>query len=134
MEQAINLFRIIFICVRRVSMKRVCVTVGVLLGLLFGAAPMQAQWIKKEDLKGNYVDGEPFDLVFLNEAGEFAILKTKPIVGELPPNPLPERGELIFEYFQDVDERLEVPYSSIARVLTFNEILVQEADQWIARK
>ena len=42
--------------------------------------------------------------------------------------------ELIFEYFQDVDERLEVPYSSIARILTFNEILVEEANQWISTK
>lgn len=131
MKYAINLFQFTIICVRRVSAKRACVAAGVLIGLLYSAIPLHAQWIKKEDLKGDYVDGEPFDLVFLNEAGEFAILKTKPIKGKLPPNPLPERGELVFEYFQDVDERLEVPYSSIARILTFNEILVEEANQWI---
>jgi peptide/nickel transport system substrate-binding protein len=134
MKQAINLFQLMFTCVRRVSKKRVFVSVGVLLWLLFAAVPMHAQWIKKEDLKGDYVDGEPFDLVFLNEAGEFAILKIKPIADKLPPNPLPERGDLIFEYFREGDLRLEVPYSSIARILTFNEILIEEANQWIATK
>jgi len=134
MKHAINLFELTLICVGRVSMKRACIAAGALFWLFFAALPSHAQWIKKEDLKGDYVDGEPFDLVFLNEAGEFAILKTKPIKGKLPPNPLPERGELIFEYFQDVDERLEVPYSSIARILTFNEILVEEANQWISTK
>lgn len=134
MKHAINLFQLTAICVRRVSMKRTCVAVSVLLWLFLAATPSHAQWIKKEDLKGDYVDGEPFDLVFLNEAGEFAILKIKPIVGKLPPNPLPERGELVFEYFQDGDERLEVPYSSIARFRTFNEILIEEANQWIGMK
>ena len=69
MKHAINLFQLTAICVRRVSMKRTCVAVSVLLWLFLAATPSHAQWIKKEDLKGDFVDGEPFDLVFLNEAG-----------------------------------------------------------------
>ncbi len=93
-----------------------------------------SQWIEKADLKGPYVDSEPFDLIFLNQSGEDAILKIKPLEGALPSTPLPERGQLVFEFFSGEDERFEVPYSSIEKIQTFNELLVDEADQWIVEK
>ena len=53
------------------------------------------QWIEERDLVGPYVDGEPFDLLYLNEQGEDAILKIAPLA-KPPKKPLPDRGELIF--------------------------------------
>lgn len=102
--------------------------------LCFVALPCtatQAQWIEKQDLKGPYADSEPFDVLFLNKDGENAILKIKPLGDELPPTPLPDRGTLIFDLLTDDEDRFEVPYTSIKEIQTFNQLLVEEANQWI---
>ncbi len=92
-----------------------------------------AQWIEKQDLAGPFVDGEAFDVIYLNKSGENAILKITPL--ENPPTrPLPDRGELVFAFPTDVDEKFEVPFASIEKFTTFNELLVEEAEAWIKEK
>lgn len=101
--------------------------------LLFWGLPGQvaeAQWIEQQDVRGPFVDSEPYDLLFLNEDGENAILKIKPLPGEVT-DPLPTRGQLVFEYFSNSEEKYEVPYSSLDQIKTFNQLLVEEANQWI---
>ena len=102
-----------------------------LLLLVLPCSVSQAQWIEQQDLKGGYVDSEPFDILFLNKNGENAILKIKPLGKALPPTPLPGQGSVIFEYLSDSDEQFEVPFSSIEKIQTYNQLLVEEANDWI---
>jgi len=91
------------------------------------------QWIEKQDLVGPYVDGEAFDVIFLNKNGENAILKVAPLE-KVPPKPFPDRGELVFAFPIDTDEKFEVPFTSVEKITTFNELLVEEAEGWIKEK
>lgn len=95
-----------------------------------------AQWLKKglSELKRPFIDGEPFDLIILNKNGEEAILKVKPLEERMPTMPLSDRGSVVFEMFSGFDERLEVPTSSIEKIRTFNELLLEEADVELKKK
>ena len=65
-----------------------------------------AQWLEKEsDLVGPFVDGEPFDVIYLNDDGNDAIMKVKPI--KKVPTTIPTQGTLVFEYFSDDEDKLE---------------------------
>jgi tetratricopeptide (TPR) repeat protein len=101
--------------------------------LFVGTEVASGQWIEKRDLVGLYVDGEPFDLLYLNEDGENAILKIAPLA-KPPKNPLPDRGELVFAFPIDTDEKFEVPYTSIEKYTSFNKLLIAEADVWMKEK
>ncbi|MFK7767500.1 MAG: ABC transporter substrate-binding protein [Mariniblastus sp.] len=89
-----------------------------------------AQWLEKEsELVGPFVDGEPFDVIFLNDDGDKAIMKVKRLKDF--PDEIPTQGQLVFEYFSDDEDKLEVPYSSIAKVKTFEDYLIEESDAWL---
>ena len=111
-------------------------TIAVLLGLvLFAAIPVEdanGQWIKPPDkIGGPFVDSEPFDVIYLNEDGDNAVMKVIPLGDKIPSGRLPDTGQLIFEYFAKGDDILEVPFSSVAEIKTFNELLIEEAEQWL---
>ena len=94
------------------------------------SSSVSAQWLEKEsDLVGPFVDGDPFDVIFLNEDGEKAIMKVKPIK-EIP-DEMPLQGLLVFEYFSDDEDKLEVPYNSIDKIKTFKQYLIEESDAWL---
>ncbi|MEL7496163.1 MAG: ABC transporter substrate-binding protein [Planctomycetota bacterium] len=107
-----------------------------LCGVLVQTEHANAQWLKKgySELKRPLIDGTPFDLLVLNKNGEEAILKIKPLGDAMPKFPLETRGQLIFELFAGLDEKLEVPYNSIERIETYNDLLVSEAEGWIDSK
>ncbi len=116
-----------------------CWATGVLLGVIFflimPVANLNGQWIKPPDkLVGPFVDSEPFDVVYLNDDGDNAIMKVLPLGEKLPSGPLPDTGQLVFEYFAKGDDILEVPFSSISEIKTFNELLIEEAEQWLDEK
>ena len=79
------------------------------------------------------VDKEPFDRVYLDEFNEFATLDIVP-PEKIPPKPLPERGALVFEWIEDDEFRLELPWRAIIDYKTFNDLLLEEADLLLARK
>lgn len=110
--------------------------IGALVGLtLVGlSSQVHAQWIKAEELVGPFVDSEPFDVIYLNDDGDNAIMKVVPLGDKLKKGPLPDTGQLIFEYFAMGDDILEVPYSSIENIRTFNELLIEEAENWLKEK
>jgi hypothetical protein len=99
----------------------------------FGSAA-NAQWLKdgKNELPSPIVDSEPFDLLFLNENGDDAILKVKPFGDKLPSFPLESRGVVVFELFADFDEKLEVPNRSVLKIETFHDLLLAEARAWVS--
>ncbi|MEM9943932.1 MAG: ABC transporter substrate-binding protein [Planctomycetota bacterium] len=105
--------------------------------LLFVFAGLQTtasgQWIKNpRDLRGPYVDSQPFDLIYLNDNGEDAILKVLPLK-KVPEKPFAD-GILVFEYFAENEDQLEVPLSSVKEIKTYNELLIEEAQSWLRQK
>jgi len=91
---------------------------------------VQSQWLKEgeSELRSPYLDGQPFDLILLNEAGDHAVLKVRPPKEPFPDDP-PLRGMYIFDFF--VGDRFQVPFSSIETYKTFNDLLIEEADRWL---
>ncbi len=80
----------------------------------------------REDLTYPLIENEPFDLLTLDRSNKGAVLRILP-----PENlklPLPEKGNLVFEFAEDGEFPLEVPYSAIANYETFNELLLAEAN------
>ena len=100
----------------------------------FVASPCQAQWIERSELVGPFIDGDPFDLIILNKSGENAILKVLPLGEKVPPGELPSNGILVFEFFEDGEDVLEVPWDSVEKISTFADLLLQEAEDWKKKK
>ena len=103
--------------------------------VVWGVSDASAQWLKngEQELQRPFVDQEPFDLLFLNQNGENAVLKIKPLK-DVPTAGFNQRGEIVFEMMQGFDEKLAAPNSSVEKVKTFNELLIEEADQLIKRE
>ena len=89
-----------------------------------------AQLIERSDLVGPLIDGEPFDLIILDESAENAILKVLPLGDKVPEGEFPTRGILVFEFFEDGEDVLEVPWDSVAKISTFADLLLEEAAAW----
>lgn len=92
-------------------------------------ATANAQWIEIKDISRPLVENEPFDLIFLQTEG--VILKIVPL-RQPPEDPLPQGGNLVFEYFSDSEGLLTVPFSEIRDYKTYKELLVDEAQAWMA--
>jgi tetratricopeptide (TPR) repeat protein len=91
-------------------------------------APSQClgQVIMREDLTYPLIENEPFDLLTLDRSNKGAVIRILP-----PENlklPLPERGDLVFEFAEDGELPLEVPYSAIVKYETFSDLLLEEAN------
>lgn len=82
-----------------------------------------------QDLSRPIVENEPFDLLFLQTEG--VVLKVVPL-RDPPEDPLPTSGNLVFEYFAESEGLLTVPYSEVRDYKTFKELLVDEAEVWMA--
>ena len=90
---------------------------------------VNAQWIESQDIPSPLVESEPFDLLFLQTEG--VILKIVPL-REPPENPLPQSGNLVFEYFAESEGLLTVPFSEVSDYKTFKQQLVEEAEAWMS--
>ena len=84
------------------------------------------QVIMRDDLVYPLIENEPFDLLTLDRTNKGAVIRI------LPPEdlelPLPEKGDLVFEFAEDSEFQLEVPYSAVVKYETFNELLLAEAN------
>jgi peptide/nickel transport system substrate-binding protein len=98
-----------------------------------GTGSLSAQWLKEgqRELRSPLLDGQPFDLIILNEAGDEAVLKVRPPREAFPADP-PQRGMYIFDFA--VGDRFQVPFSSIATYKTFNDLLIEEANRWLQER
>ena len=117
------------------SLLHFCPTVlAILVGIVLATSCNQAnaQWLKngKSELPKPLVDSDPFDLIILNDRGDDAIIKVRPLK-EVPDFPLKVGGVVVFTYVNDFDETLEVPNSSVKEIQTFNQLLLEEADKLV---
>lgn len=86
-----------------------------------------AQVIKLSDIEGPLLDEQPFDLLFLDKASDNVIIRIVPI--ENIKRPFPTEGDLKFEYREESEFVLKVPYKHIDKYVTFNELLLDEANR-----
>lgn len=101
----------------------------VLLVMLCDAPNANAQIIKREDIEKPLLEGEPFDLIQLDNANKDALIRI--VAQQNVPQPLPEKGDLVFEFLRDSETMLQVPYKTIAKYESFNDLLVQEANEFL---
>ena len=93
---------------------------------LFSSSQCFGQVIMRDDIVVPLIENEPFDLLTLDRTNMGAVVRI------LPPDnlilPLPERGDLVFEFAEDGELPLEVPYSAIIKYETFSDLLLAEAN------
>lgn len=94
----------------------------------FSAA--NAQVLKRDgDWPTPLLDEDPFDVLYLDEKSDNAIIKIEP--PEKLKLPLPREGLFRFEYSEDAEFILQVPYPNIESYVTFNDLLLEEAEQFM---
>lgn len=99
--------------------------------LLFLTNGVQSQIIKREDIEKPLLDNEPFDLLQLNKSNDNALVQVIPL-RDLP-QPIPEEGDLVFEFYRDSESLLQVPFSSIEKYESFNDLVIAEANEFLAK-
>ena len=97
------------------------------------AATAQKPKLEISPSDGQLVDREPFDRIYLNADNEFATVDIVP-PEKIPTRPLPKRGALEFEWIEDDEFRLEVPWGDVIDYKTFNDLLLEESELLIAQK
>ena len=123
---------------RRISdtivIRRLFRLVMIALGVVGLAMPVMAQDRKPEKPKleispgiAQLVDRTPFDRVYLDEVNKYATLDIVPPL-EIPSDPLPQRGVLVFSLIDNDEYRLEVPWGRIIDYKTFNDLLLEESE------
>ena len=114
------------------SHQRMAVLVMMLLAMVCVTSSSEAQVIKREDIEKPLLEGEPFDLIEMDAANKSVIIRI--IAQPSVPKPLPEQGDLIFEFLRDSESLLQTPYSSIVKYESFNDLLVEEANEFLDGK
>jgi len=89
----------------------------------------KAQIIAREDIEKPLLEGEPFDLIRMDGANDNALIRIVP--QENISQPLPTDGNLVFEFFADSESLLEVPYKTIAKYESFNDLVLAEANEFL---
>lgn len=112
------------------AIARHLISVGaILLTLLFFGDRAGAQVINREDIQKPLLDNDPFDLIQLDKSNDDALLQIVP--QENFPDPIPEKGDLILEFYRNSESLLQVPYRSIAEYQSFNDLVIAEANEFL---
>lgn len=94
------------------------------------ASDAHSQIIKRETIQKPLLDHEPFDLIQLDKSNDNALVQIVPL-REFP-NTIPKQGDLVFEFYRDSESLLQVPYSSITKYESFNDLVILEANEFLA--
>jgi tetratricopeptide (TPR) repeat protein len=92
----------------------------------------EAQIINREDIEKPLLEGERFDLVQLDNSNKGALIQI--VAQNDVPQPFPEQGDLVFEFLHDSEGVLQVPYAKIANYERFNDLVVDEAIEFLDSK
>ena len=113
--------------------QRMAILAMMLMAMLCNAFYCEAQVIKREDIEKPLLEGDPFDLIQMDESNKGVLIRI--IAQPDIPKPLPEEGDLVFEFLRDSESLLQAPYKSISKYESFNDLLVEEANDFLdARK
>ena len=111
------------------QIQRLTILVIAFAAMFYQLPSADAQIIKREDIEKPLLEGQPFDLIQLDNANKGALIQI--IAQENLPQPFPKQGDLVFEFFRDSESTLQVPYDSIAKYESFNDLVVQEANEFL---
>ena len=95
-------------------------------------AVLPAQVIKDGEWPSPLMDEEPFDLLYLDQSSDNVVIKIVPT--ENLKRPFPNKGQFQFEYYEESEYILQVPYGNIATYVTFNELLLDEAEEFLGKR
>ena len=90
---------------------------------------VSGQVIQEGEWSSPLLDEEPFDLIYLDNRSDNAIIKIVPL--ENPRVPFPKTGTLKFEFREESEFLLQIPYVNVEEFVAFNELLLEEADTFI---
>ena len=90
---------------------------------------VSGQVIQEGEWSSPLLDEEPFDLIYLDNRSDNAIIKIVPL--ENPRVPFPKTGTLKFEFREESEFLLQIPYVNVEEFVAFNELLLDEADTFI---
>lgn len=76
------------------------------------------------------VEREPYDEIVLDAFNDNMVIRILPLKNP-PPRPLPKEGYLQFEAPDLSENVLQVPFENIVSYRTFNDMLIEEANQFI---
>ncbi|MEM9410342.1 MAG: ABC transporter substrate-binding protein [Planctomycetota bacterium] len=76
------------------------------------------------------IEQEPFDLIELDDSNANVKIKILPLKKKLA-DPLPTSGLLVFDAPDLSDDRLQVPFENVVKYRSFNDLLREEANQYI---
>ncbi|MEZ6094614.1 MAG: ABC transporter substrate-binding protein [Pirellulaceae bacterium] len=88
--------------------------------------PIGSRLIDNIDL----IDQEPFDRIYLNEDNDNSEMDIVPLI-DVPPKPLPTSGNLVFELMDGSWPKLQVPWDVVVDYKTFEELVLDEAEELI---
>ena len=111
------------------ALQRLTILVITLLAMVYLLPSAEAQIINREDIEKPLLDAEPFDLIQLDNANKGALIRI--IAQDNLPQPFPEQGDLVFEFLHDSEGLLQVPYGTIANYESFNDLVVDEAIEFL---
>jgi len=118
-------------------MRRCAITLICVFGLSFFSSNLLAQVIEKVDLpkvlQGPLLEEDPFDLIFLDSYNRDAIMKIVPLKNPIKA-PFPTDGFLVFEFAEESENLLQVPWVRVVDYKSFSELVIAEADRWLAEK
>jgi hypothetical protein len=97
--------------------------------LAFEGGSADGQVITREDIEKPLLDGEPFDLIQLDKSNDNALIQI--VALDNFPDPIPKEGDLVFEFYRDSESLLQVPYRSIAKYQSFNDLVIAEANEFL---
>jgi len=86
-------------------------------------------WCPEVSAQDRLIDRLPFDRITLDDKNENAVLdvQTLDLPGRLVPDPFPKTGKLTVKLLDNLDETYEVQWYSIAKVETFEQMILDEA-------
>ena len=105
-----------------------------------GASQQDAAATADEEGEAKYFDDrlplierEPYDEIQLDDFNDNVVIRILPLVNP-PPRPLPSQGYLQFEAPDLSEHVLQVPYENVVSYKTYNELLIEEANQLIEQE
>ena len=86
-----------------------------------------------EFIQGPLLEESPFDLIFLDPYNREAILKIVPLKKEIK-KPFPADGFLVFEFAEDSENLMQVPWNRVVDFKPYKTLIREEADNWMEQR
>ncbi len=100
---------------------------------LFAVICLAPVWCLEASAQDRLIDRLPFDRITLNERNEGAVLdvRTLDLPDRIVPDPMPKTGKLTVKLLDNLEATYEVQWFSVAKVETFEQMILDEAKQFV---